>query len=309
MKQINLRTFDLNLLRILVAMSETGSVSATADRIGLSQPATSNALGRLRKAVGDQLFVRSRKGMLPTSYAELILPDVKLHLDGIYDRLSPRSKFEPASSCRTFRLSLSGLGELVFLPRLAETIFGSAPNIRLHNMAIRATRLAAALENGDIDCAIGIINIQDRGINSLPLFSESYVAIAGGGLHRTPRTMQELRQERLAVSAPIVSYAQDMASLLRSHDLHQNVALQLANFDALPHLLGNLPLIAIVPRQFALQLEAAGTARLIPVELSQQESTARLIWSERTETDDGCRWIRKCIIKQFLDQKMIRGED
>ncbi len=305
MKQINIRTFDLNLLRILVAMSETGSVSATADLIGLSQPATSNALGRLRKTTGDQLFIRTAKGMLPTSFAKSILPDIKCYLDGIYDCLDQPVKFDPALSHRTFRLSLSGLGEMVFLPRLAETVFGIAPNIRLLNMAIKADRLADALESGDIDCAIGIINVQARGIVAFPLFRENYVAIAGKGLKRTPETMQELRKEKLVVSAPVVSYAQDMMNLLKSHDLNQNIALQLASFGALPHLLNSLPLVSIVPFQFAQQLELADTARLIPVELSQPESIAKLIWSKRTETDDGCHWMRECIIKLFSEPTAV----
>ena len=301
MNRINLRTLDLNLLRILVELSETASVSGSAVRLGLSQPAVSNALGRLRDATGDPLFVRTKRGMIPTSYAETILPGVRNHLSGIFEVLGSRSDFDPGASRRTFRLSLSGLGELVFLPRLAETAFGSAPNTRLQNVSVPVDQLADALENGQIDCAIGIISIRARGIRTLPLFRESYVAIVGAAFRETPNTVGDLRHERLAVSAPAVSYAEDIANLIERHDLGQSIALQLANFGALPQLLGTLPLVAIVPRQYAVLLEQGGNARLLPIEFGQPESVAQLVWSEKTEADEACRWLRACIIEQFAD--------
>ena len=142
MNRINSRTLDLNLLRMLVAMDATGSVSKSAELIGLSQPAASNALKRLRFATGDPLFVRSKHGMVATEFALSIIPGVREHLDGLFDALGGQNSFDPATSTRVFRLSLSGLGELAFLPKLAGPVFSEAPMVKMHNTSVPADRLA-----------------------------------------------------------------------------------------------------------------------------------------------------------------------
>lgn len=305
MNRINPHTLDLNLLRMLLAVAETGSVSEAAKLVGLSQPAASNSLGRLRDAMGDPLFVRTRNGMIPTPFASDILPGVQRQLSGIYETLGDRAEFAPKSSRRTFRLSLSGLGELVFLTRLAETVFLSAPDVRLFNHSVPLDRIADALEDGKIECAIGIINIQGRGIKTHPLFTEDYAVIAGAGLKSNPKTLGELQNERIVVSAPVISFANDLADILKANELSQNVALQLANFGALPHLLEKLPFAAIVPRQYAHLLEVAGQARSIKINLQQPEAVARLVWNERTDADEACRWLRNCIIEDFSTSKDV----
>ncbi len=308
MTPINMRALDLNLLRMLVALARTGTVSAAADEIGLSQPAASNALGRLREAMGDPLFVRSKKGMIPTPYAQAILPGVQRHMEGLFDTLGNRSSFDPESSTRAFNLSLSGLGELVFLPRLAETVFAKAPNTKLLNASVPVDQLVDALETGVIDCAIGIIDIQARGLATTPLFLDSFVAVCGTAFPRTLTTVADLRREKLAISAPAVSYASDMARLLERHGLEDCVTLQLANFGALPSLVNALPVVAIVPSQFGYQMSAQDKVRILPIDLSKTGSLAKLIWHRRTDTDDACTWLRGCIIDQFADPDVHSGD-
>ena len=309
MNRINTRTLDLNLLRMLVAMDATGSVSKSAELIGLSQPAASNALKRLRFATGDPLFVRSKHGMIATEFARSITPGVREHLDGLFEALGGQTSFDPETSTRVFRLSLSGLGELAFLPKLAGPVFSEAPKVKIHNTSVPADRLTDALEAGDIDCAIGIIDVSAQGVRTQPLFGEHYVAVAGAALKHEPRSVDELRSRQLVVSAPAVSYATDIANLLDHHGLQASVALQLANFGALPHLLATLPFASIVPGQYAQQLEAAGQGRVLPVELSQPGSTARMIWHARSDADEACIWLRRHIVEQLGDPTMRNTAD
>ena len=306
MNRINTRTLDLNLLRMLVAMDGTGSVSRSAELIGLSQPAASNALKRLRVATGDPLFVRSKQGMVATDFARSIIPGVREHLDGLFDALGGQTAFHPSKSTRVFRLSLSGLGELAFLPKLAGPVFSEAPKVKIHNTSVPADRLADALEAGDIDCAIGIIDVTAQGIRTKSLFGEHYVAVAGTALKHEPRSVDALRGHQLAVSAPAVSYATDIANLLDHHGLQTSVALQLANFGALPHLLATLPFASIVPGQYARQLEDAGQGRILPIELTQPGSTVRMVWHVRSDADDACMWLRRHIVEQ-LGEPELRG--
>jgi len=294
---INPQTLDLNLLRVLVTLSECRSVSQAAETIGVSQPAISNALARLRDATGDKLFVRSKAGMLPTPYAEQILPGVKTHLAGLLEALAGDNSFHPSTSNRLFRLSLSGLGELVFLPQLVKETFKTAPNIRFLNVSSPLPDLAHRLEKGEIDCAIGIITLSARGIRTRPLFEEEYVAIAGPELKKEPRTIDELRGEKFAVSAPSVSYGTDMRRFIRRIGLEANVMVHLANFAALAQLLMTLPMVSIVPGRFARQLTTGTDLRALPIRFELSNSVANLIWHERTDDDAANVWLRQRLIK------------
>lgn len=301
MKSINLRTLDLNLLRMLVTLAETRSVSQAGTQLGLSQPAASNALSRLRQALGDPLFVRTNAGMVPTPFAETILPDVIRHLGGIFEALGFQAQFDPAQSKRTFRLSMSGLGEIVFLPPLVARVMAEAPFVGIRNVPVSVADLPEALESGEVDLAIGMIDVAGRGVRTLALFEETYVAVAGPDFDRNLDGIGDLRNERLVVSAPAASYASDLVDVLTSNGLADNVALQLGNFGALPHLLKSTPLVAIVPRQYAKLLEASGQARLLPVEIAPQQASARLVWSRKNENDPGFMWLRQIMVSLFKE--------
>src|SRR5215510_3927128 len=115
---MNVTDLDLNLLRAFDAVLRDGSVTAAAARLGLSQPAMSNALSRLRRLLGDPLFMRTPGGMRPTAFAQQLAAPVRQALDLIHATLLAQPGFDPRTSQRAFRLQLSDVGEIVFLPPL-----------------------------------------------------------------------------------------------------------------------------------------------------------------------------------------------
>ncbi|MEM7462367.1 MAG: LysR family transcriptional regulator [Pseudomonadota bacterium] len=299
MKSINIKTLDLNLLRLLVVLGEVGSVSRASALLGLSQPATSNALARLRIALDDPLFVRTRDGMVPTSFAETILPIIDSHLAGIVGTLENGYGFEPEKSNKLFRLSLSGLGETLLLPKLAIKILSSAPNIRIRNISVPFARLAETLEAGETELALGMIDIVERGFRSQVLFSERYVAIAGSGLKNKPANIIELRNKKILVSAPAATYAMDIEETISRNQLSENVVLRLAHFGAFPQLLNELDLVAIVPEQFAAEMEVLGHAENLGITLSEGPSDIKMVWHHRTEDDPACVWLRAHVAELY----------
>ncbi len=304
--EINFKTFDLNLLRVMLAVGETGSISHSALRLGSSQPATSNAVARLRVAVGDPLFVRSRDGMIPTAYAERMLPVIKHHLEGLFAGISEQNVFDPMASERVFRLSLSGLGELVFLPGLLARTLVEAPHVRFDNVQISTAELGNALRTSAVDLAIGLLDINETGILTHDLFEDRYVVVAGRGLDGDPAALEDLGRYKLVMSVPGASYAQSMNKLVAKYGLISNVTVKLANFGALPHLLNGLPVISFLPEQFALQLSATRGIRILPMELEDIRSTVRLVWHEKSHDDPGNKWLRSLMIKLFAH---IRVQD
>ena len=302
MRSIKLRALDLNLLRMLVALDDTRSVSQAGERLGLSQPAASNALSRLRLALDDPLFLRSKEGMMPTGYAETILPEIRSHLAGLFTALERGTQFDPASSSRVFRLSLSGLGEAVFLPGLAVRLFQAGPGLRLVNTATPTEALATALELGDVDLAIGMVALSARGVRSETLFNEDYVAVTGPGLAQPPRSLDDLRDMQLMVPAPATTFGSAIDSALQAIGLADRVVLRLGHFGALPQLLAQLDLVAVVPRQLADQLAGAGQARILPIRISDTASPICMIWHDRTDTDPAAIWLRALVRGLFGPQ-------
>ena len=175
---MNFRQLDLNLLRVLTAIHRTGSVTLAGKSLSLSQPATSNALARLRGFFADELFVRTPSGLKPTRLCEQLAPAVMTQLLALETLITGHEEFTPASSTMHWRLSLSDLGEMLFLPALAGAMRSQAPASRLSNISVASNDVAAALEAREIDMAVGILQAKHRGISSELLFREHYVAVA-----------------------------------------------------------------------------------------------------------------------------------
>ena len=212
---MNFRQLDLNLLRVLCAIYRTGSVTEAGQQLALSQSATSNALARLRHCFGDALFVRSPSGLHPTRLAQRVAPLVADHLLHLEAALCEGESFEPASAGMHWRLSLSDLGEMMFLPALARELRRSSPGSRLSNEAVDAARVSAALEAREIDLAIGMLQADHQGVLGELLFREHYVALTARDWQpATPAIGRRLERSQLSRAA--LALAAPTASLLGS---------------------------------------------------------------------------------------------
>jgi DNA-binding transcriptional LysR family regulator len=296
---INLKTFDLNLLRVMLAIWETRSISRAADFIGMSQPATSNALARLRQALGDPVFVRTKDGMIPSTAAARVLPDLKKHIEGVYTAISDEGEFSPATSSRTFTLSLSGLGELMFLPGLLAKTLKSAPNIRFHNAPVSRQNLAGALRTNQVDLAIGLIELGDADIVSEDLFEERYVLVAGAGMQEPPSCIDELHCHQFVLSAPGTSYGDDIERLVRQLGLEGNIATRLAHISAIAPILFEFPLLSFLPEQFASHLSKTGNVRVLPIDIEQDAILVRMFWHKKNNDDPSHQWLSECVRSLF----------
>lgn len=295
---MNINTLDLNLLRLFAAIYRSGSVGQAAEQLCLSQPATSNALARLRQAFGDELFVRSRQGMIPTPEAERIAPQLLLHLDGIYASLSDGKAFDPASSTQVFNLSLSGLGEANFLPSLASSVMQAMPNGRLTNKSLALPELLVALEQGNVDLAIGMFGYKDRGICHLPLFHDKFTAIYGAGLSN-PNTAK-VEHCKLILCEPSATFAKELEQEVQKAGLMSNVVLNIRHFSGLGELLNNLDAVAVVPEQLVDNLNKQGQFGTLDWPNQSDGRTVNMVWHQRTENDPANQWLREQAKKLFL---------
>src|SRR5436305_12001104 len=169
---MNVADLDLNLLRVFDAVLQQRSVTAAAPRLGLTQPAVSNALGRLRALFGDALFVRTPVGMEATPFARGVAEPVRQALALLDSALAHGPGFDPASATRAFRFYMSDLGQIEFLPPLIERVQQRAPGVRLEAVALEVEDIAAALGAGSLDLAVGFLPGLGAPVRRRPLFRD-----------------------------------------------------------------------------------------------------------------------------------------
>jgi len=298
---MNFRQFDLNLLRVLAAIHRTGSVTGAARALSLSQSATSNALARLRHFFGDDLFVRSPAGLQRTRLCEQVAPAVAAHLLSLETVVAGAEEFDPQHSAATWRLSLSDLGEMLFLPGLTAALRQRAPRTRVSNISVAAPAVAGALEAREIDCAIGILQPRHRGVHADPLFREQYVAITAAdwkppsGRKGASLTRAQLAGASLAVAAPTATFHSSVEEMLVSLKLADRIVLRARHFGALPELVMSSDLLAIVPRMYAARLANVQTWKLA----FAPHYEVRLVWHASTARDPAQQWLRALLRELF----------
>ena len=303
---MNFRQLDLNLLRVLLAIHRSGSVTAAGKALALSQPATSNALARLRDYFKDDLFVRSPSGLQPTRLCERVAPEVQAQLQMLEALVSVRDDFDPARSEMRWRLSLSDLGEMMFLPPLAAALRQQAPQAHVTNVSVAAEDVPAALESRDIDFAIGILQPRHRGVRAELLFREHYVALtssswrpASGPAGRT-LSARQLSEASLVVASPTATFHGSVEKMLVRMKLSERIVLRARHFGALPELALNTDLLTIVPQMYAANLGQRHDLRVWELPRAAAPSyEVRLVWHASTAQDPAHQWIRAQVHRLF----------
>src|SRR3954466_7986047 len=147
---MELRDIDLNLLVVFNQLLAERRVNAAAQSLGITQPAVSNALSRLRRLLGDELFLRTARGMEPTPFAEELAEPVAYALGAIHSALNQRSTFDASTSTRSFTVGMTDIGEIYFLPALMERLAQHAPGVTLSTVRNTAVNLKDEMESGKV---------------------------------------------------------------------------------------------------------------------------------------------------------------
>src|SRR5687768_4229990 len=174
---MNVQDLDLNLLRVFDAVLREKGVTAAAARLELTQPAVSNAPGRLRAVLGGARFVRTPSGREPTPFARGVAERVRQALALLDSALAHGPVFEPASATRAFRFYMSDLGQVEFLPPLVERVQRVAPEVRLEAVALEVEDLGDALAAGALDLAIGFLPGLAAPVRRQALFKDPYLCL------------------------------------------------------------------------------------------------------------------------------------
>lgn len=301
---MNLRELDLNLLVIFNQLLHERRVSAVAVNLGLSQPTVSNALNRLRLQLGDELFLRTSKGMEPTAYAMQLAEPIGYALASIQETLNQRSRFEPKSSERKFIVGMSDIGEIYFLPKLMEVLAAIAPGISLSTIRTTGANLAEEMEAGRIDLAIGWLPHLKTGFFQQRLFSQDHVCMFRRGHaldKKSPLTKREFEAaEHVVVSAAGTGHATVDASIEKL-DVRRRVVLTVPHFVAVGHILATTDMIATVPERFARQCAKPFKLEYTKLPMQLPEIGINLFWHARFHKEPGNQWLRSIFFEKFND--------
>ena len=295
---MNVQDIDLNLLRVFDAVLHESGVTPAAARLGLTQPAVSNALARLRKVFGDPLFVRTPAGMDATPFARELAEPIRQALALLESALAHGPGFDPASATRAFRFYMSDLGQIEFLPPLIERIEQRAPGVRLEAVALDVEAIGAALASGTLDLAVGFLPALGPPVERRALFRDPYVCLMRAGHPIKSLTKKHF----LSASHALVSYRGGHRVIEEAFEragLARRIALRVPHFTVVPMVLERTDLILTLPARVARVFERGGKLKSLPVPVPIPVADVGVHWHERFEADPGNRWLREQVIELF----------
>jgi len=297
---MNVHDIDLNLLRVFDAVLHEKGVTSAAARLGLTQPAVSNALARMRKLFGDPLFVRTPRGVDATPFARELAEPVRQALALLESALAHGPGFDPATSTRAFRFYMSDLGQVEFLPPLVERVQRGAPGVRLEAVALEVDDIADALAAGALDLAIGFLPGLSAPVGRRALFRDPYLC-----LMRADHPIAALTKKKfLEASHALVIYRgghRVIEEALERAGLARRIALRVPHFTVVPMVLERTDLILTLPARVARVFERRGKLKALPPPVPIPPAEVAVHWHERFEADPGNRWLREQIVELFSD--------
>lgn len=298
---------DLNLLPIAVALYEERGVSKTATRLGMSQPAVSAALAKLRKAFDDPLFIRTAHGMEPTPRAQALIAPARDVLSRVERDVLSGLAFDPATANVTFTVALSDVGEMVFLPKMLERLRMLAPLAALHSVSPPPRELRDGLETGEIDLALGYFpDLETNNFFHQRLFTHHFCCLLRadcsiGSARLSLKQFLELRH--VAVHAAGRSQEIFERFLVRNK-VRPKVVLITPHFMSLPTIIGKSDLVATVPH--AVGMFFSGSWANIKAVLPPFPDAPRIVlkqhWHRKANHDARNRWLRKLVSELFTQE-------
>lgn len=296
---------DLNLLRLIVELHATRSVSKASEALQLSQPATSSALGRLRRILGDPLFVRGRGGMIPTPRCEQVVTAAKQALSMIDNAIQTPTEFDPKTAQRNFLVTLSDIGEMVFLPRIMAHLARVAPQCNLKSKALTVKELPEAMENGSTELAIGFFpDLERPGFYMQRLFEHNFVCLVRKDHPRVKGNKVSLAtflDLPHAVVEPEGRSHELFEQVLKSKGISRRVQLNIPHFMSVPAIISATDMIVTVPQavaQYFLRLEGL---RMVQLPIKTRSYLLKQHWHAKLHTDPALKWLRGEVAQLFVD--------
>jgi DNA-binding transcriptional LysR family regulator len=295
---VNWRLLDLNLLVVFDAVAQDRSVTRAAMRLGMTQPAMSHALARLRQALGDELFVRTPAGMDATPRAQQLIDPVRIALQSLRGALDNAGEFIPAETERSFKIAVNNHAALVVAAPLATAAIAEAPRIRLDFRPSGTLDTPELLDRGELDLAIGNRAAPAERFADTRLFHDHFVAL----LRKTHAAKAHAGQISLDTLASLPHLAVSSTgentvfvdSELEKHGLARNVVLRAPLLAAASSLLQS-DIVAVVSERAAREFARNLPLQVLTLPFRSPDVVTCMLWHRRHGDVPAHRWLRGVI--------------
>ena len=297
-----LHNLDLKLLQLFAGVYRQRNLSRVAEQMGLTQPAVSLGLGRLRQHFADPLFVRVGGTMEPTPVAEQLHELAANAIAQLEALLAFQPAFDPGKDARTFRIAMTDVGQVVILPRLLNTLADIAPLIKVDVRQV-SPETADHLQRGVLDLALGSLPDLEGRFVQQAIFLETFSCLVRQNHPRIGATLtarQYQDEQHVVVETSGTGHFVIERDLARK-GLVRQVGVRIPHFIGLPAIVGSTNFVATLPSRAAHILAEGSTARVLALPVKIPGYQVRQQWHERMQRDPGHIWLRHLMMNLFKD--------
>ncbi|WP_428773062.1 transcriptional regulator LeuO [Vibrio sp.] len=286
-----LRGVDLNLLTVFDAVMQEQNITRAAHNLGMSQPAVSNAVARLKVMFNDELFMRQGRGIQPTQRARQLFGPVRQALQLIRNEL-PSSIFSPETSTRLFKLAICSPCDLRFAPKILTTVHELAPNVQLHLDAEFNSQLSQRMRYQELDFVIDYTRFEEQGVSSTEIFQDELVVVTSN-IH--PRiqgqvSAAQLMAERHAKLSNVHGQRGFTEQAYREMDVQ--AFYEGTSLSNVLYVVGQSELVTVAPRWMVENAVNKDQLQILTLPFDNRKITGYLSWHESSEKDKGHIWLR-----------------
>ncbi|WP_179106891.1 LysR family transcriptional regulator [Variovorax sp. KK3] len=293
------RHLDVYLLRCLVALVAEGHVTRAAERMGMTQPAMSATLARLRVQFADPLLVRTDKGMVATPRARQLADRFQQALDLVDQAVADRADFEPATATERFRIAASETLGYLLMPSLIAHVRRLAPAVQLTLQPPDLARVRHDLEEGGIDLVVAFIRDAPPGLRFTPLLRQPMRVIAAAGhpevqgrltraqYARYPHVFYALGRTGASTLESVVDEALEHAGMART------IGARVSSTLVSPGLVAQSDMLATLPERIAQHFAVVWQLQVLEPPLALEDVSTSMFWHERMHHNPAHRWLRQ----------------
>ncbi len=295
---MNIALVDLNLLIVFDAVIREKHVTRAAKRIGMTQPAVSNALNRLRHIAKDDLFIRSFNGVIPTARALELGPPIRQAISLVENAFDP-THFDPENSSDEFNIAISNYTASIIFPQLSEVLEKEAPNINVRSKQLGDVDLLRELESANIDFIIAGQQLEEtENFISHHLYNEDFVCVMRKGhplAKKKQLTIKEFSESKHLMVATTGKAFGFVDYLLEVKGLKRRVAMTVNQFLVAPAIIRQSNMILTVSKRVSEKFKL-NSVKVFPLPLLTNPLSLKLVWHKRTDANPGNKWLRNKII-------------
>ncbi len=289
--------YDLNLMPVFLALMDERNVTRAAERLGITQPALSNALNRLRDTLRDPLFIRERYGMRPTQLAEEMAPVVRTALAQFDELILGQQQFDPAEASRLFTLAPNSYAEFVLMPEVVARLRQRADGIKLRLIPFGSDLAETGAVSGSTEMVIGRITDLPDNIVVQHLMDDGLACVVRAGHPDIGDSISKEQYERLkhVNVLPPGRLRAGLFQALEQRGLRREVAVSVTHFLAVPEMIAATDYCTTLPSQICRRLARDPRLKVMPAPADLGSFPVEIAWHVRYRHDPAHRWLRSLI--------------